>query len=153
MEIVQINDEIQKQNIARLVLKDLPEWFGIEESTEEYIRNVVNYPFLVAFDNDLPIGFYSLREENENILDMYVLGVLKKYHNQGIGSQLQKAAEDFARSNHYQYLMVLTLAKKVQNKEYLLTREFYLKQGFIDFYQNDAIFDQHNPCQIMLKQL
>ena len=148
-----ITDASVKQSIATTVLRDLPEWFGIEESTQEYIDTVVNYPFIAAYDGDSPIGFYSIRHENDNVLDMYVLGIVKEYHHQGIGTLLQHAVDEYARNNGYSYLMVLTLAEKVQNKEYLQTRSFYLSQGFIDFYQNDDIFDPHNPCQIMIKKL
>ena len=109
---------------------------------------------IVAYDNDdKVIGFYSVREENIDVLDMYVLGVLKEYHNKGVGSLLQEFVDKYALSKGYKYLMVLTLAKKANNKEYLLTRNFYLKMNFSDFYQNDDIFDKNNPCQIMIKQL
>jgi GNAT superfamily N-acetyltransferase len=149
INFVSNNDE--KQFIAKTILRDLPEWFGIEASTNEYIKNVAKYPLIGAFLNGQAVGFYSIREENNRVLDMYVLGVLKKYHNQGIGTKLQAFVDAYAYSHNYQYLMVLTLAEKVKNKEYLQTRKFYLKQGFIDFYQNDRIFDAYNPCQIMLK--
>ncbi len=142
-----------KQEIARKILKDLPLWFGIDESTKEYIDTVVEYPFVAAYIDNQVVGFYSIREENEDVLDMYVLGVLRKYHGSGVGSELQKYVDNYALEHRYTYLMVLTLAEKKQNKEYLLTRNFYLKQGFIDFYQNDDIFDKNNPCQIMMKKL
>ncbi len=153
MNVKLIDNVEEKESIARKILRDLPEWFGIEESTLEYIENVRRYPFVVAYDKDTPVGFYSVREENSDVLDMYVLGVLKKYHNRGVGTKLQSFVEDYARRKEYRFLMVLTLAEKVQNEEYLLTRKFYLKQGFIDFYQNDDIFDKNNPCQIMIKNI
>lgn len=153
MIIKLVETTTEKQDIARVVLRDLPEWFGIEESTLEYVENVSKYPFVAAYIDNVPIGFYSIREENKNVLDMYVLGVLKKYHNSGVGTKLQQYVDQYAKEKKYTYLMVLTLAEKVQNKEYLLTRDFYLKQGFIDFYQNDDIFDEYNSCQIMMKKV
>lgn len=153
MEIRFVESKLEKSKVATKILKDLPEWFGIEESTLEYIRNVHNYPFVAAYINDEAVGFYSIREENSTVLDMYVLGVMKEYHNKGIGKKLQEFVDDYARAKSYEFLIVLTLAEKAQNKEYLQTREFYLKRGFIDLYQNDDIFDENNPCQIMLKKL
>lgn len=153
MKITLIEDLHTKEAIARTILRDLPEWFGIEESTTEYIQNVQKYPLVAAYINDMPVGFYSIRQENKDVLDMYVLGVLKEFHGKGVGTQLQYFVDDYAKQKHFKYLMVLTLAEKVQNKEYLQTRQFYLNQGFIDFYQNDDIFDKNNPCQIMLKKL
>lgn len=148
-----IKDNRLKQHITSTILRDLEEWFGIEESTQEYITKVAKYPFFALYDNDVPVAFYSVREENKNVLDLYVLGALKTYHNKGVGSTLQNYVEQYAKDNNYNYLMVLTLAEKANSKEYLLTRQFYLKHGFIDFYQNDDIFDSYNPCQIMLKKV
>lgn len=153
MIIKEIFDEIQKQEISSCILNDLPEWFGIEESTKWYVDNVKMYPMFAVYENNKPIAFYSLRKENNDVLDMFVLGVLKKHHNKGVGTLLQNHVNKYALDNKYKYLMVLTLAKKVNNFEYLLTRKFYLKMGFIDFYQNDDIFNVSNPCQIMIKSL
>ncbi|KFZ27616.1 MAG: Acetyltransferase (GNAT) family protein [Candidatus Izimaplasma bacterium HR2] len=153
MEIKEIKDNTLKQEITRKVLRDLPEWFGIEESTKEYIDKVVNYPFIAAHIKGEVAGFYSLREENKDTLDMYVLGVLKKYHNKGVGTKLQEYVNDYAKVKKYKYMMVITLAKKANNYEYSLTRKFYLKMGFVDFYQNDDIFDSHNPAQILIKEV
>jgi len=153
MNIKFVSDNTEKQRIATEILHDLPEWFGIEESTKEYIDNVIHYPFVTACISGENIGFYSLREENCDTLDMYVLGIKQKFHHQGVGSKMQNFVNKYAENNGYKYLIVLTLAEKVQNKEYLQTRAFYIKNGFTDLYQNDRIFDKYNPCQIMIKTI
>ena len=38
MEIRQLTDAAEKQAVTRLILEALPEWFGIPEAREEYIR-------------------------------------------------------------------------------------------------------------------
>lgn len=153
MLIKEIKDEKQKQTIASSILNDLPEWFGLDDSTKEYIENVKKHPMFAAFEDNQAVGFYSVRKENKDVLDMYVLGVLKKYKNKGVGTLLQNYVDNYALEEGYKYLMVLTLAKKANNKEYLQTRDFYLKMNYIDFYQDDNIFDVNNPCQIMMKIL
>lgn len=153
MIIKEITNRVQKSTIAAYILADLPEWFGIEESTKEYVKAVKNYPMFVAYDKGAPIGFYSIREENKDVLDMYVLGVLKKFHNKGAGTLLQKHVDKYSALKGYKYQMVLTLAEKAKSKEYLQTRNFYLKMNYFDFYQNDSIFDSNNPCQIMMKEV
>ena len=35
--IKEIEDKKEKEKISREILNDLPEWFGMPESTEEYI--------------------------------------------------------------------------------------------------------------------
>jgi GNAT superfamily N-acetyltransferase len=151
--IIEIKDSQEKQVVTEEVLRDLPEWFGIEEAINKYIHGVKDKVFFAAFDKDNPIGFYCIRKENDQVLDMYVLGIKRSHHRLGIGKALQSHVEDYAKSKGYHYLMVLTLAKKAYDEAYLKTRKFYLDMGFIDFYQNDEIFDKDNPCQIMMKKL
>ncbi len=151
--IKQITDNVKKQNICKEILKDLPEWFGIQESTQAYIDAVVNYPFIAYYDGEEAIGFYSLREENEQTLDMYVLGIKKRYHNKGIGTKLQHYVFDYARDKGYTQCIVLTLSNKHKDSGYALTRKFYHKMGFSDLYESDKIWDEFNPTQIMVKIL
>ena len=44
-KIIEICDKNKKVEYADLILKKLPEWFGIEESLQEYVNNVYKYPF------------------------------------------------------------------------------------------------------------
>lgn len=37
MKITPITDSLKKQNVTRLILEALPDWFGIPEAREEYI--------------------------------------------------------------------------------------------------------------------
>lgn len=55
-----VRDGESKSNITDSLLRQLPEWFGVEESIIEYVDNVKDTIFYVAFDNDNPIGFLSL---------------------------------------------------------------------------------------------
>ncbi len=153
IEIVEIKESALKQTITQTILNDLPAWFGIEEAIKTYVEGVKPLPFFAAKVRDQYVGFYALREENAQVIDMYVLGVLKAYHHKGIGQKLQAYVDQYAKKKGYTYLMVLTLAKKAQNPAYLKTRQFYLKVDFFDFYQNDKIFSKEDPCQIMIKAL
>ena len=38
MDIREVTDAGEKRHITRLILEALPDWFGMEESREEYIR-------------------------------------------------------------------------------------------------------------------
>lgn len=148
-----IENDKEKQVICQEVLQDLPEWFGIEESTKAYIDTVKDYPMYAVYDKEELVGFYSLREENKDVLDMYVLGIKKKYHGKGYGTILQETVNKFAKSKGYSYLIVLTLSKKHKDIGYAKTRDFYHKMGFVDMYESDKIWDKSNPTQIMMKIL
>ena len=47
--IKEITDKKEKEIISRDILNDLPEWFGMPESTEEYIKDSQDKPFLACF--------------------------------------------------------------------------------------------------------
>jgi GNAT superfamily N-acetyltransferase len=142
----------EKSSIAEEVLRNLPEWFGIEEATKYYIDQVKEYPLFAIYETDL-IGFYSVREENKDTLDMFVLGLKKKYHGQGYGKLLQEYVFDYAKKQGYLFCMVLTLSDAHPDQGYKKTREFYHKCGFKDIYESNKIWDESNPTQIMIKVL
>lgn len=48
MHIAEIQTAEEKRRIACEILADLPEWFGIPESTEEYIHESASMPFFAA---------------------------------------------------------------------------------------------------------
>jgi len=145
--------DIIKEQIAKSVLLDLPEWFGREESRKRYIENVKKYPFIALYVDGEAIGFYSLREENEDTLDMYVLGIKKKHHRKGYGNTLQQFVFKWAKQNGYKTLLVLTLSKTHPDVHYGKTRDFYHKQGFVDLYETNKIWGEEYPTQIMIKKL
>lgn len=54
MPIKQIENDCEKQRIARMILEVLPDWFGIPEAREEYINDSHGKPFFCAYDGDAP---------------------------------------------------------------------------------------------------
>ena len=73
-----IDNAEQKENIARTVLEQLPEWFGLPDSTKEYIENSKNMPFWVCLDGEDPVGFIALKETSTATAEIYVMGILKE---------------------------------------------------------------------------
>ena len=55
--IVEIKDSKEKQAISRKVLEALTDWFGIEESREEYISDSADWTLFAAKEEDEAIGF------------------------------------------------------------------------------------------------
>lgn len=120
-----VRDGESKSNITDSLLRQLPEWFGVEGSIIEYVDNVKDTIFYVAFDNDNPIGFLSLKFNNKYTSEVYVMGITKEYHKIGIGRQLIEKSVVYSRENGYKLLMVKTLGESHQDKHYKKTREFY----------------------------
>lgn len=113
MEIRFIENIEEKESICRTILTQLPEWFGLPDSTNEYIQNSKTMPFLVCLDEDKPIGFIALKENSEFTAEIYVMGVLKEYHRTGIGRLLYDTFEQYAREQGYEFIQVKTVKKGI----------------------------------------
>ena len=74
MEIRQLTDAAEKQAVTRLILEALPEWFGIPEAREEYIRESAGRIFFCAYDRNRPVGFLCLKETGNATVELYVMG-------------------------------------------------------------------------------
>lgn len=152
MVIKEINEPAEKQKITRLVLEALPDWFGVAESREEYIRDSVGQPFFAAFDDERPIGFLYLKETGKDTVSLYVMGVLKEYHRKGIGRQLFERAREAAIRLGYSFMQVKTV-QMGKYEDYDRTNRFYLSLGFREFEVFPTLWDELNPCQIYVMSL
>lgn len=52
IEIKEVIDKREKEKVSKEVLYDLPEWFGLPESTENYIIDSQDKPLLACYAND-----------------------------------------------------------------------------------------------------
>lgn len=152
MQVVIIEDAARKRAIAREVLEDLPEWFGIPESTEEYIRESGNMPFFAAMEGEAVLGFMALKETSAYACEIYVTGVKKRVHRSGAGRAMFAAFEDYARDHGYRFAQVKTVAPG-HYPEYDATVAFYRGVGFLPLEVFPTLWDENNPCLILVKTL
>jgi hypothetical protein len=62
MSVVEVADSAERSRLCEHVLRDLPEWFGIEEATAAYIRDVAAVPtFGVGSDAILSLKLHNRR--------------------------------------------------------------------------------------------
>lgn len=150
--IRQIDDPQQKKNIARDILYALPEWFGIPESTETYIRESAVQTMVASLDGDCANGFLCLKQTGRDTVELAVMGVRKELHRRGIGRRLFEAAKAIAVSQGYSFMQVKTV-QMGQYEEYDQTNRFYLSLGFNEFECFPTLWDEWNPCQIYVMSL
>lgn len=150
--VKEIIDKKEKERIAREVLNDLPEWFGIPESTENYIKESQTKPFLASFYNDELVGFIVLGASSLDCAEIFVIGVKKKFHHHGAGRELNTAYEDLAKSLGYTYTQVKTV-QSGHYDEYDITNKFYKAVGYKELEVFPDLWDESNPCQIYVKYL
>ena len=75
--IEEVKDEDQKMAVVDEVLKDLPEWFGIPESTQAYIEGAKDLRVWAAYQESDLTGFVSLSYSSEECAEIDCLGVKK----------------------------------------------------------------------------
>ena len=149
--IEEVMNEAQKMAVVAEVLHDLPEWFGIPESTQAYIEGAKDLKVWAAFQESDLLGFVSLSYSSEDCAEIDCLGVKKNSSRQGIGSQLLATLESEARKN-VDYLQVKTVAEG-SNKDYDRTNVFYRSLGFKKLEIFPQLWGPQNPCQILIKKM
>jgi GNAT superfamily N-acetyltransferase len=146
--VVEVRDPAERSRLCESVLRELPEWFGIEEATAAYIRDVAGLPTFAAGD----AGFLSLKLHTPEAAEVYVMGVRPGVHRRGHGAALLAAAEDYLRARGVDYLQVKTLGPSRPDEGYARTRLFYEACGFVALEEIHGLWEG-NPCLLMVKRL
>ena len=144
----EVLDHGERSRLCASVLGELPEWFGIEEATASYIRDVAELTtFAVGVD-----GFLSVKVHTPRAAEVYVMGVRPHRHRQGLGGALLAAAEEHLRAAGVELLQVKTLGPSRPSEEYERTRRFYEACSFVALEEIHGLWDG-NPCLLMVKTL
>lgn len=138
-------------HVCKDVLADIPEWFGIEEANRAYAEQTDILPTFVAGLEGEAIGFMALKLHSEKSAELYVLGVLKRFHRQGIGQKLLAASEAYLKQQGVKYIQVKTLAESAGDPNYEKTRKFYTANGYVTLEVFPELWDPHNPALQMIK--
>lgn len=152
MEVTEIRDSCERMRIARLVLENLTEWFGMDESREEYIDRSSGELFLAAVDEGEAVGFLCLRPTSDATVEIDSMGILKSCHRKGFGKKLVLAAIESARAAGYSFMQVKTV-KSGCYRQYDCTNLFYQAVGFRKLEVLDNLWDEWNPCQVYVMAL
>ena len=141
-----------KGSVCEVILRSLPEWFGIEEAIVQYVKEIEQLPTFIAVTENKAVGFLTIKQHNQFAAEIYVMGVLPQLHRKGIGVSLIEKAEKFLKKNGIEYLQVKTLGESHPDKYYALTRAFYFKMKFRAIEEFSQIWND-NPCLLMIKAL
>ena len=150
--ILQIKQQEQKEQICKEILSTLPEWFGIPESTNEYIKESGNSPFWADIEHDIIRGFLALKETSPYTAEILVMGVKPEFHRQNIGKELFHACYKDTKQKGYEFLQVKTVATGYY-EIYDRTNAFYKSLGFKEFECLPTLWCKENPCQIYIMSL
>ena len=137
---------------CEIILRSLPDWFGIESSIQEYVSALPSLTTLVATLNEKVVGFLAVKFHFERSAEIYVLGVHEELHRKGIGTAMLDWAEGITCERGCAFLQVKTLGPSHPSEEYARTRQFYLARGFTPIEEFEDLWPG-NPCLLMMKHL
>ena len=80
-------------------------------------------------------------------------GVIPEHHCNGVGKAIYREVERYLIQNGCKYVIVKTLSDKVHYEPYERTRIFYKSIGFEPLTTLTEMWDEENPCLIILKLL
>jgi GNAT superfamily N-acetyltransferase len=144
---------LNRGKVCGAIIDSLPEWFGMPESNAQYVRDIDGLPTFIAFDEGQAIGFVTAKLNNVYTAELVVMGVLPDFQHQGIGRALLIQMEAYLRRSHVEYIHVKTLGPSHPDPYYAETRYFYHAVGFRPLEEFKGIWNEDNPCLIMVKAL
>jgi len=134
LDVREVLDPSLKSSICRDIINALPEWFGIPQSTQKYIKGVAAKDCFAIFgENDVPAGLIAIKYHFGEIAEIWWMGVSPERHRQGIGQTLFEAARQRAVEKGCKHMVVLTLSELSADERYARTRQFYERMGFRTF--------------------
>lgn len=139
--------------ICESILRALPQWFGIEDAIHHYTEVSQQMPTIVAHVDQHITGFMSIKHHSLFAAEIYVMGVYPQYHRKGIGKALISHAETYLRQNAFEFLQVKTLSSSHPDPNYARTRKFYESVGFRPLEEFPTLWDESNPCLLLIKSL
>jgi ribosomal protein S18 acetylase RimI-like enzyme len=152
MEVTIARGGHRPDELERL-LRELPEWFGIEQSILSYVDAARTLPGTFALRDDEVVGVCVVRHHTPVAAEIEVLAVQRTLHRQGIGRRLVQTVESGLRENGVVLLQVKTRGPSGASEEYERTRAFYESIGFLPLEERTDIWGADNPCLILVKPL
>jgi len=134
------------------ILRALPQWFGIEQSIQEYAQNLTALDGFVAEETGAIAAFVGLKRYGDAAIEIDVIAVKPESRRQGLGRSLLAHVEKHATSPQTRLLHMKTLAPSDPDPNYAETRAFWEANGYIPMDAHD-LWGEENPCQVMVKPL
>lgn len=142
------------RDVERL-LRGLPEWFGIEHSLVQYVEDARHLPTYVVRDSERGsiIAILLIKRHFAGAAEVQLMAVDRRWHRRGAGRALLRAAVTDLTGEGVRFLQVKTLSPSHPDKNYALTRMFYLAEGFTPLEEFPDLWDTGNPCLQLVKAL
>ena len=136
------------------LLRQLPEWFGVEEALARYVDNARHLLTWVAVMEGATVGACTMRDHGSGTAEIDVLAVRPDLHRRGVGRRLLAVAEQELREAGIERIQVKTLGASRVSEGYERTRRFYEAVGYalVEEFPAGTIWP-NAPCLLMIKHL
>ncbi|WP_158280964.1 N-acetyltransferase [Promicromonospora sp. AC04] len=167
-----------RSDAAHDILEELPEWFGIDRFTYEYVEAAAKFPNYVAvaapeaspgsappgssgpgvgadggaISTEDVLGVLLLDQRYPTSAEVHLLAVRRKHHRAGIGRTLLERVEDDLRAQGVRLLSVKTFGPSAPDPGFDQTRAFYSAVGFHPVEEFPDLWVD-SPCLLMVKAL
>jgi GNAT superfamily N-acetyltransferase len=143
----------EQSGMVAPIMRNLPDWFGVEESLNRYIAEIDQLPTFMVLYNGAPAGFLVIKVNTPYAAEVYVMGVRAELQRRGMGRALLEHAQTWLQKEQVEYLQVKTLGPSRPDECYESTRDFYLAMGFRPLEELKQIWNEDNPCLILIKRI
>ena len=137
---------------TREILGALPDWFGIPEANEHYVRAAAEKTSYLARVDDTTVGVALLDRHFPTTGEIHLIAVAPQAHGTGVGSALVAAIEADLVADGARLLQVKTVGPSFADEGYAATRAFYRARGFLPLEEISGL-DWDGPTLIMVKLL
>ena len=110
-------------------------------------------PTWLVKDGANVIGFLTIKMHFPQSADIHCLAIHPDYHRKGVGTTLIEEVEKELISQEVKILQVKTISEERDCESYAKTRQFYLALGFIPLEVFPTLWDESNPCLLLVKPL
>lgn len=150
MLIKQVDSKVASV-ICRKITADLPEYFGLPDANESYFKEVEAGINIAAEVGGKYVGLLSLTFPYPKSASIYWMGILKRFHNKGIGKSLFVASEKIVRSKGAEFITVETLSLSENDDNYAKTYNFYKSLGFTPMFDLQPANYEYNMVYMIKK--
>jgi len=135
---------------AERILRELPQWFGIESALLKYAHDAEALLNFLAVVEEQMVGFVTMREHNPVSLELNCIALLPSWHRAGLGRRLCAAAEEWWAGRGGRLVQIKTLGAARANEHYARTRAFYYALGYLPVEEFPDLWPG-NPCLLLVK--
>jgi GNAT superfamily N-acetyltransferase len=137
---------------VEVILRGLPQWFGIEEAIENYVRSAAELDSFLAIRDGNVVGVALVERHFPQSAELSLIAVAASERGSGVGTALVEEVASTLLAEGARLLEVHTVGPSFEDAAYSETRAFYARVGFLPLHEFPAL-DWDGPTLILIRPL